>query len=127
MPVTLKNVSRRMHSYNLAAGFFEEDGGAHKYKLIHVTVVDHNGQTGSLIPRRIPKNVCSSLHFASGEMHSELPDEVLDCPDIAGALARRELVVLAKTEPPTKEAASSPEPRTDRSTIRPPAQKAKGT
>lgn len=97
MPVTLKNTSNRMRSYNLdhvaMRGLPEPLG----YRTIQVTVVDHDGKSGALFPRRIPKQVCSALYLAAGETKSGLPNEVLLCEAIKQGIAAQELRVLSQT------------------------------
>lgn len=103
--LTIKNVSRRMHVFNLDHVAFQDgDKGEHGYKTIHTVVVDH-GKNGALAMRKIPKNVPSSLTLAAGETRDQLPDAVADCLSVKRALADGTLRVVAQSAdtpaPPT--------------------------
>lgn len=94
MAVTLKNPSRRPAGpYNLPAAQICADG-VNRCSGVEMQSVEHSNETGERGVRHFTKQISPSLRFQPGEVQAGLPDTVLDCPEIAGAIARGELVKL---------------------------------
>ena len=49
------------------------------------------GESGGGVAVRDSK-LAASLTFLAGEEKTDLPDTILDCPDVKGALERRDLI-----------------------------------
>jgi hypothetical protein len=76
--VTLKNKRRQMASYNLDAPFFTKNAN------------------------ETPLGQPCAITFLALEKKAELNDAVLSCTEVASALARGDLIVLAQTKPAPK-------------------------
>lgn len=86
--VTLHNVSRRMMVLNLAATSLRshETHGFKKTKRV-VGVVDP--KDGAVRPKIETLNLPSSLTIAAGERVADLPDAVLECPEVKAHMKPR--------------------------------------
>ncbi len=106
--LTLRNISGRMLICSLVhAAFCEDDPKRQKAehkpylnKAIHTIVVDHDERSGALAMRKIPKRVARAITFKAGQTVDKLPNAVRECPDVARAIARRQLLVVACTTEP---------------------------
>jgi hypothetical protein len=88
---TLKNRSRREQTYNLPHDAYCSDG---QCRCVPVTqhFVHHDAAAGVSGVAAREKNLSASIIFLSGETKDDLPETILKCPDISGAIKRRELV-----------------------------------
>lgn len=94
--VILKNVTKRLVTYNLAGDHMRETK-THGYKQIKTVTVDHLAN-GDLLPRIVKKSVPESLTLPAETASGSLPNEVLQCPEVKGAIARRELRIMAQSD-----------------------------
>lgn len=88
----LRNTNSRRPAgpYNLPAVHLNGDG-VDRCEYVEMQSTEHNPETGDVGVRPFTKQISPSLRFAPGEVKKDLPDTVLDCPEVAGALERGEL------------------------------------
>jgi hypothetical protein len=100
MAITLRNTSKRRAAgpYNLPAQQYCADG-EDRCHYVDMQAREHNPQTGEVGVRPMRKRISPSLRFEPGEVKTDLPDTVLTCPEIAGAVARGELAVVEVPPP----------------------------
>ena len=114
--VTLRNTNKRRAAgpYNLPVEHYCADG-EDRSDYVEMTVSDHNPETGDVGVRQLIKRINHSLRFTAGESKTGLPNTVVNCPEIAGAIARGELAVTkeaprAPAPPPPAAPEAAPEP-----------------
>lgn len=90
---TLRNRSRRTPTYNLPHDPYCSDGTCRCVDIVQQTVV-RDGSTGKVGTVERPIKGAGSLSFFAGEVKDGLPETVLKCPEIIGAIARGELVEI---------------------------------
>jgi hypothetical protein len=106
MATTLRNRSRRTQTYNLPHDPYCGEGTCRCVDIVqHSSVRDPS--TGIVGMAQRPRKVAASVSFLPGEVKEGLPDTVLKCPDIAGAIARGELAAV-KPAPPREEVKPPP-------------------
>jgi hypothetical protein len=88
---TLKSRSRTAQTYNLPHEFHCSDGEC-RCADVQQHSTDHDKDTGIVSVAVKVSKLAASVIFLAGETKSDLPDTILQCPDIQGALSRRELV-----------------------------------
>jgi hypothetical protein len=88
----LKNRSRRAQTYNLPHDTYCTD----ECRCVEVKqhLVHHDSGTGVVGIAEQPKQLAASITFLAGETKAGLPDTILTCPDVQGAIGRRELAVI---------------------------------
>ncbi len=84
---TLKNRSRRMQVFNLPHEQYCAGGECHCEEKQQMERV-HDPESGEIGMRQTDKLICASITFLGGETKADLPDEILDCPEIKVALRR---------------------------------------
>ena len=87
---TLRNQTRVMQVCNLPHDPYCSDG---ECRCVEVRQhhVGHDNATGKVaVAEKTPK-LAASITFLAGETKAGLPDTILSCPDIKGAIDRREL------------------------------------
>lgn len=89
-----RNLRRPAGPYNLPAAHLNADG-EDRCSYVEMQSMEHNNETGERGVRLFTKQISPSLRFMPGETKSDLPDTVLNCPEIADAIARGELSVVA--------------------------------
>lgn len=103
--VALKSTVKRMQSFNLP---HDPCCGS---KCVCVSTIftahDHNPKTGRIGMRRVPRKICPSLSVGAMETVKDLPDSVLDAPEIKAAMGKTLALVdkpsIAKLPPPKAE------------------------
>jgi hypothetical protein len=90
---TLKSRSRTLLTFNLPHKFYCEDGECRCVDVKQHSAEHDNvsGMTG--IAEREAK-LATSITFLAGEKKTDLSETILDCPDVKGAIDRRELIVV---------------------------------
>lgn len=92
---TLRNRSRTLLTFNLPHEFYCKDGECRCVDVKqHASV--HDNTSGKAVVAERERKLATSIIFLAGETKSDLPDTILDCPDVKGALEpkRRELMVI---------------------------------
>jgi hypothetical protein len=130
VPVTLKNKARAMKVFNLPHAIVCTEALCLCTRRV-TGVQDVHRETGEKQMRALKKRLADSITFTAagteGDTIKELPDTVLQVPEIGAAIRRRELaIVTAQAAPAAEEAAAEPPPE-DEKTIesKPDAQSAK--
>jgi len=98
MAKSLTNRSRRAQIYNLPHQSYCSDGTCRCVGVKQHAIVRDN-RSGAVGVAVREKRLGASIHFSAGESKASLPDTITKCPEIAGALARRELI---EPKPATK-------------------------
>jgi len=93
--VTLRNANKKRPAgpYNLPAAEYCADG-VDRCTTMAMQSIEHNNETGDRGVKSFTKRISPALRFQPGETISGLAETVLDCPEIAGAIQRGELVKL---------------------------------
>jgi hypothetical protein len=116
--VILQNISKRMVVLSLTGLHMREGQGAHSYKPIKIGVVDALAD-GTLLARFKTKFVPETVTLPAGERVVNLPNAVLECEDVKGALKRKEIRIAQQTpdEAPEEKADPAIEPTADHDEI----------
>jgi hypothetical protein len=88
---TLKSRARTAQVYNLPHEHYCSDGEC-RCEAVRQHRADHDKSTGVVGIAVTSRNLAGSVIFLAGETKSDLPETILGCPDIAGAIERRKLV-----------------------------------
>lgn len=94
---TLKNRSRTAQIYNLPHKTYC-DGG--ECRCVDVTQhhASHDKDLGVMVAEEKKRPLAASIMFMAGETKADLPESIKNCPDIKGAIERRELVVIEESK-----------------------------
>lgn len=94
MPVTIRNTERRMKVVNLPHESYCKGAGKCSCSKETVTVVVQDPRTGERSPVSREKRIPSSLTLLSMETRKDLPDAVLEVPEVKRALRAGRLRVV---------------------------------
>jgi hypothetical protein len=90
---TLRNPTKRAQVFNLPHSHYCVGDTCHCTMVVQKVAV-RDPATGEQGIAVLAKSHAQSLMFLAGETKRDLSESVLQCPDVAGAIARRELVVV---------------------------------
>lgn len=96
MPVTLESRLRQMQVFNLEHDAFCEKGPCVCLDIT-TTVLEENPRTGERAPRRITKKAPAALTLLARERQGDLPDAVLQVPEVRAAIERGHVRVVEQT------------------------------
>lgn len=108
MAVALENRLRRMQVFNLPHEIV--CGTRCACSEVSLYVVAENSRTGDRAPKHISKRIPSALTLLSLERRADLPNAVLDAPEVAAAIGAKTLRVLEHTPEPSPAPAKPPAP-----------------
>ena len=94
MAVTIRNMERRMKVVNLPHESYCKSAGRCSCEKQTVTVVVQDPRTGERSPVSREKRIPSSLTLLSQETRKDLPDAVLEVPEVKRALRAGRLRVV---------------------------------
>ena len=87
---TLRNQNRVAQVFNLPHDPYCSDGECRCVE-VRQRHVGHDNTTGNAAVAENTPRLAASITFLVGETKAGLPDTILSCPDIQGAISRREL------------------------------------
>lgn len=80
-----------MQVFNLPHESYCSDGECRCVELKQHLAV-HDGTTGAEGTAERNVELAASITFLAGESKGDLPDTILDCPDVKGAIDRHDLI-----------------------------------
>lgn len=95
MSLTLENRLRQMQIFNLPHDPFCRDECV--CSDMTVVVIDENPRTGDRAPRHISKKAPASMTLLALERKENLPNGLLDVPDVKAAIARGHVRIVEQT------------------------------